>query len=218
MTVAEYQVENWEELALNTFLEMLRAKDGDLEVVAKLAKALRDLDSIKSIVTLLKEHSTGQQAFQEYSRLGNPDFEQLHKLPSNTLGYAYSHHMLQKGLTPFKPKEVTNDCEYFGAHISETHDIWHVVTGCDTDIIGEIKLEAFYVKQLRFSRFWLALLAKNLLKTTIYQIEDSEKYLDAITEGWIMASNSKPLFGIQWNKQWHLPLENIRDSLNIKIA
>ncbi len=209
---------NWEELALKTFLEMVKARDGDLEVVAKLFQVFADLDSMKSMAAFLREHSEGKQAFQEYPRLGDVNLKQLHKLATNTLGYAYSNHMLQRGLTPFQAKQVTNDYEFIGAHISETHDIWHVITDCDTDIIGEIRLEAFYVKQLRFSRFWLSLLAKNLLKTTIYQIENSEKYLDAITEGWMMANDAQPLFGIQWNKLWHLSLEDIRASLNIKIA
>ena len=218
MPVLEDTKQHWEELALQTFLEMVRAKDGDLEVVAKLAQLLADLDSMKSMATFLREHPEGKQAFQEYPRLGHLNLSQLHQLPSNTLGYAYSDHMLQRGFTPSQPKQANNDYEFIGAHISETHDIWHVVTGCDTDIIGEIRLEAFYVKQLRFSRFWLSLLAKNLLKSTIYQIENSEKYLDAITEGWTMANVAKPLFGIQWNKLWHIPLEDIRFSFNITIA
>ena len=216
--IAEDPRSKWEKLALETFLEMVKARDGDLEVVAKLSQVFTDLDSMESMTAFLREHSEGKQAFEEYPRLGDVNLEELHKLPTTTLGYAYSNHMLRRDLTPFQPKQVTNDYEFIGAHISETHDIWHVITGCDTDIIGEIKLEAFYVKQMRFSRFWLSLLAKNLLKTTIYQIENSEKYLDAITEGWIMANNAQPLFGIQWNKLWHLSLEDIRASLNIEIA
>lgn len=39
--------------------------------------------------------------------------------------------------------------------------------------------------------------------------------MDAITEGWLMAKQAKPLFGIQWNKLWSTPLEDIRTSLNI---
>ena len=218
MSAREHTQQKWEELVLQTFLEMVRTKDGDLEVVAKLSQVLAEDDSLKSMATFLREHPEGKQAFEEYPRLDNVDFNQLHKLPTNTLGYAYSNHMWQRGLTPFQPKQATNDYEFIGAHISETHDIWHVVTGCDTDIIGEIRLEAFYVKQLRFSRFWLSLLAKNLLKTTIYQIENSEKYLETITEGWMMAKNAQPLFGIQWNKLWHIPLEDIRANLKIKIA
>jgi ubiquinone biosynthesis protein Coq4 len=208
--------QKWEELALETFLEMVRARDGDLSTVATLAQVLADLDSMESMATFLSKHPVGKQAFQEYPRLGEVNLKQLHQLPTNTLGYAYSNHMLQRGLTPFSALPATDDYEFIGAHINETHDIWHVVTGCDTDIIGEIKLEAFYVKQLQFSRFWLSLLAKNLLKTAIYQIENSEKYLDTITEGWLMAQDAQPLFGIQWNRLWHHPLAEIRASLNIK--
>ncbi|WP_107667422.1 Coq4 family protein [Cyanothece sp. BG0011] len=219
MLETENNKQQWEELALKTFLEMLRAKDGDLEVVAKLSEVFSDLDSLKPMATFLKEHSAGKQAFKEYPCLGNIDLNELNKLPKNSLGYCYSNHLKERGLTPLNLEQIpiTNDYEFILVHIRDTHDIWHVVTGFDTDIIGEIQLEAFYVKQLRFSRFWLSLLAKNLLKTTLYNIENSEKYLNAITEGWIMGSNASPLFGIQWNQLWHLPLEDIRTSLNIKL-
>ncbi len=42
MPVKEDTKQKWEELALKTFLEMVRAKDGDLEVVAKLSQVLND--------------------------------------------------------------------------------------------------------------------------------------------------------------------------------
>ena len=103
-----------------------------------------------------------------------------------------------------------------GAHITETHDIWHVVTGFNTNIIGEIQLEAFYVSQLQASRFWLALIAKNLLKSAVYDIECSADYMDAIAQGWMMAKHAKPLFGIEWKSLWSTPLDEIRDDLNIK--
>ena len=39
--------------------------------------------------------------------------------------------------------------------------------------------------------------------------------MDALTEGWLMAKQAKPLFGIQWNTLWETPLEDVRNSLNI---
>ena len=103
------------------------------------------------------------------------------------------------------------------AHITETHDIWHVITGSNTSIYGEIKLEAFSFAQLYASRFWLALLAKNLLKSAVFNVENGVEYLDALTEGWLMAKQAKPVFGIQWNSLWENPLSDIRSSLNIII-
>ncbi|MEA5576267.1 Coq4 family protein [Anabaena sp. UHCC 0451] len=105
--------------------------------------------------------------------------------------------------------------QFFSAHITETHDIWHIVTGSDTNILGEIQLEAFYVSQLYATRFWLALLTKNLLKVVVYDIELSTKYMDAIAQGWMIAKQAKPLFGIEWKLFWETPLDDVRTSLNI---
>ena len=72
-----------------------------------------------------------------------------------------------------------------------------------------------YVAQLYASRFWLSLLTKNLLKAVVFDIEASTKYMDAITVGWLMAKQAKPLFGIGWNSLWQTPLADLRTRLNI---
>ena len=84
----------------------------------------------------------------------------------------YSHHQL-------KPSG-----SFLGSHITETHDLWHTVTGSKTDIYGEIQLEAFYVAQLEVSKFWLALLTKNLLKSLLYDLDAATSYMAAISKGW----------------------------------
>ena len=80
----------------------------------------------------------------------------------------------------------------------------------------EIQLEAFYVAQLEVSRFWLALLAKNLLKATVYKIDHTTQYMESLTNGWTMGRKAKPLFGIDWNEFWETPLSEIRTSFDIK--
>jgi len=126
--------------------------------------------------------------------------------------------MLQNNLKPLQIKPSANDYEFLGAHLSETHDVWHVVTGFNTDITGEIKLESFYVFQLQASRLFLALVAKNLLKAVLYDVERSTEFMDAIVQGWMMAKQAKPLFGIEWKPLWEKPLKDIRDSLNISVT
>lgn len=207
--------QQWQDLAFESFFNMVKAPDGDFEAIDRLSHALSDADSFQKIVEFLSSHPQGKQAFLERPRLGNVDLQQLHCLPKNTLGYIYADHLLRNDLTPLQRGEVNNDYEFLGAHITETHDLWHVVTGCDTNILGEIQLEAFYVAQLYASRFWLALLAKNLLKATIYDVEVGTQYLEAITRGWTMAKQAKPLFGIRWNTLWETSLEDVRTSLNI---
>lgn len=205
----------WQDLAIESFLNIVKAPDGDFNAIARLSNALSDADSLKTMVEFLSRHPQGKQAFLERPRLENVDLQQLHQLPQNTLGYIYADSMLKNGLMPLQASSVNNDYQYLAAHITETHDLWHIVTGCNTNILGEIKLEAFYVAQLYASRFWLALLTKNLLKVVIYDIEVASQYMDAITQGWVMAKQAKPLFGIRWNTLWENPLEDVRTCLNI---
>jgi ubiquinone biosynthesis protein Coq4 len=167
------------------------------------------------MIEFLCKNPQCQKAFDQKIRLSQVNLQDLHQLPKNTLGFCYADHLIQKGLTPLQGQEVNDNYQYLGNHLRETHDIWHIVTGCDTDILGEIQLEAFYVGQLYASRFWLALIVKNLLKLVLDDIEKSTQYMDAITQGWMMAKQAKPLFGIQWDIYWETPLDEVRRSLNI---
>ena len=100
-------------------------------------------------------------------------------------------------------------------HLTETHDIWHVVINADTSMAGEIQLQAFVAAQLQISRFSLAMLAKNLLKTAVEDLDLAEQHMDALTTGWLMGKQAEPLFGIQWNTLWEKPLAQLQTQWNI---
>jgi ubiquinone biosynthesis protein COQ4 len=201
---------------LESFLELVKSPYGDFASISKLSHVLNDRATVEKIVAFLSLLPQGKQAFINRPLLGKINLQQLHQLPNHTLGYAYAEHMISNGLTPLPVNEIYNDPLLFlGAHIGETHDIWHVVTGCDTDKPGEVQLEAFYTAQLDPDRLFLALLAKNLLKTAMYEVELSKQIMDGLTQGWIMGKRAKPLFGIEWNKLWKTPLEEVQTSLNI---
>lgn len=207
--------QKWENEAMASFFNMVEAPDGDFDAIDRLASTLNEDKSLKLMIEFLSRYQQGKQAFIERPLLGDIVFSQLLVLPQNTLGYVYADHMTRNGLKLLQGKQVDSDRQFLLTHIRETHDLWHVVTGFDTSIIGEIQLEAFYVAQLYTSRFWLALLAKNLLKAVVYEIELASKYMDGMTQGWTMAQKAKPLFGVRWNTLWETPLQDVRNSLNI---
>ena len=207
--------QQWEESLLSSFLDMVRASDGDFAVLDQLGKASSDSESFQLMVERLSRHPQGKKAFERRFSLGAIDLEELRKLPDNTLGRLYAEHMLHNQLKPLQAQPAESEQHFLATHLTETHDIWHVVTGSKTDILGEIQLEAFYVAQLEVSRFWLALLAKNLLKSVVYDIEISTQYMEALTNGWSMGKKAEPLFGIDWNTLWETPIEQVRASLNI---
>jgi len=202
----------------DSFLAIVKAPYGDFSGIGKLSKALNDDSTLEQIVNFLRQSPQGERAFKERPLLGNIDLQQLHELPKNTLGYIYSDGMIKNNLKPVPVEKIAdNDFSYLAIHIGETHDIWHIVTGSDTDKPGEVKLEAFYVAQLHHDRLFLSLLSKNLLKTAIEEMELCESIMDALAKGWTLGKRAKPLFGIQWNSLWEKPLEDIRVSLDIVI-
>ena len=207
--------QQWEESLLSSFLDMVRASDGDFAVLDQLGKVSSDSESFQLMVERLSRHPQGKKAFERRFSLGAIDLEELRKLPDNTLGRLYAEHMLHNQLKPLQAQPAESEQQFLATHLAETHVIWHVVTGSKTDILGEIQLEAFYVAQLEVSRFWLALLAKNLLKSAVYDIEISTQYMEALTKGWSMGRKAEPLFGIDWNTLWEIPIEQVRASLNI---
>jgi ubiquinone biosynthesis protein COQ4 len=126
--------------------------------------------------------------------------------------------MIHDRLTPIRSDlQLQSDLEFLNVHITETHDLWHIVTGTHTDILGEVQLEAFYIAQLKMSRFWLALITKNLLKSLLYDIEIADRYLEIITKGWMMGHQAQPLFGVNWHNLWETPIEEVRASLKVSM-
>lgn len=216
MNLVNSEQQQWEMQALESFMAMVKAPDGDIESVRHLSNSLSDTYSFRLMVEFLSRHPQGRQAFQERPCIGHVNLQQLNQLPEYTFGYAYANHMLGNGLTPLQADQLPHDDHSFLMwHLAETHDIWHVITGCDTNILGEIELQAFSAAQFSASRLWLALLSKNLLKAAVHNIEISGQYMDALTQGWVRGKQAKPLFGIKWNTLWEMPLEQLRTQLNL---
>lgn len=217
MKILENWKQQWHSLVLGYhFMQLVKAPYGDFAKIGQLSQELNDIYGMKLVAEFLSRYPQGKQALQERPRLGNVNLQELHQLPENTLGYAYANQMIANGFTPPPVRAIADDpFSFIAAHLGETHDIWHVVTGCPTNKAGEIKLEAFYVAQIYPSRFWIALLAKNLLKTALEDIELCEQHFDALTQGWLLGKQAEPLFGIQWNQLWEMPLEQLRTQLKL---
>lgn len=142
--------------------------------------------------------------------------ELLHTCAPGSLGHVLATHMLEADLNPniFRPAGVASAEDYVIAHITETHDVWHVVTGFGNDEPGEIGLAAFYCANTRAPIFIL-LLAIALLNTALYNHDLTHERFDALVEGWQAGKRARRLFGIDWTQQWHRPIEEIRRDLNL---
>lgn len=208
----------WQQSLLTSFVAMAEAENGDFAVIDRLVAASSDQKSLDLTVQHLSQYPSSKMALANRLPLGSIDLATLHQLPPDTLGYHYAEHMLSNQLKHLEVQPAVNEYEFIDIHIRETHDIWHVVTGSPIDMLGEIQLQAFCIAQLQLSRFWMALLTKNLLKSLIYDIEVADKYMTALTNGWIMGKAAQPLFGVDWLALWEMPIEQVRSSLSITVS
>jgi ubiquinone biosynthesis protein COQ4 len=210
--------DTWQQSMLSSMLAITQAKDGDFTEIDRLLEISGDPQSLALTIEYLSQFPHSQRALAHHQPLGSIDLAALNQLPVDTLGYHYADYMLSHQLQHLAVQPATSAAEFIDTHIRETHDIWHVVTGSPISMLGEIQVQAFCIAQLQLSRFWMALLTKNLLKASIYNIEAADGYMDALTTGWTMGKAAQPLFGVDWVSMWEIPLAQVRVSLGITVA
>lgn len=181
------------------------------------AKAMRGTELAQAIIDGLREDPRGASAFAERPRL-EIDLAYLRTLPSGTLGRAFAAHMDHLGLDPAAiPRlEANDEFAYSMAYLYDTHDVWHAVTGFETDVAGELGLQAFYFAQFpaRFADF---LLLGGFVNTLFLNFEDRDRRMNAIARGWLLGKRSAALFGVRWADLWTTPLDDVRALLDLDL-
>ncbi|HSD86918.1 MAG TPA: Coq4 family protein [Kofleriaceae bacterium] len=163
------------------------------------------------------DDARGKKLFEEKRALDSHtiDLAALLALPADTLGHAYARFMKSHGLTPDvfdgPPEEIRDErAKYVVQRMRQTHDLWHVVTNCETDPAGEIALQAFTFAQVRApSSAILATLGT--LRTLRYSREVGPDALELYR----MGSAARPLVLFPWEDHWTTPLTEVRRMLGI---
>lgn len=140
----------------------------------------------------------------------------LAREPAGSLGRATADLLAARALDPndIEVDPIRSDLDYIDAHLRETHDLWHVVTGFSTDIAGELGLQAFYLAQVRLP-LAPVLLAGGLIETFLRGMDDADARVRAIARGWILGKQAQPLFGYDWGARWSRPLAAVRAELGL---
>jgi ubiquinone biosynthesis protein COQ4 len=145
------------------------------------------------------------------------DLETLLTYPHDSLGYIYAATIKKAGFDPNLHTGMTaeSDAQYIELRLSQTHDLWHIVTGFDTSLMGEIGLQAFHLPQFPYPLATI-LVANSLIASTLFSPHELPPLLAAIAQGWQMGKIAKPLFAQKWEEAWQKPLTEWQAELNIQ--
>jgi ubiquinone biosynthesis protein Coq4 len=173
-------------------------------------------EDVQKVMDGVRWSPDGVSAVEERYRLQVPDRRELLEKPKGSFGQAFGEFLETHGIDPRadRPPEVVDDLTYLAAHLSETHDIWHVVTGFPPTLDGEAGLAAFGAAQTG-SPFQSAIVAGVMINALRDRPWEIGAVLEAISRGWDMGKRAKPFVGVRWERFWFTPLRDVRGILGL---
>jgi len=196
----------------------LMTESYELEVVGGVAEILLQMPSFERAVAHLQQDADAAALIAERYMAPPHDLEALLQCPPASLGYLYAKQMKARGFRAedlYVDIPITSDASYVEARLSQTHDIWHLVTGFSVSEIDEIGLQAFHLPQFPYP-LAVVLLSSSLMTTLVFKPDELPDLLNAIGKGWTMGQAAKPLFAQKWEEHWDKPLATWREELHIQ--
>lgn len=191
--------------------------DNSLRTVGELTDGLLETPAYERMAQHLNQDPACAALIRDRYIPPAHDLDTLLTYPPDSLGYIYAAQMKKTGFDPNLHAGMTaeSDAKYVELRLSQTHDLWHIVTGFDTSVAGEIGLQAFHLPQFPYPLAAM-LIANSLISSTLMEPEMLPQLLDAIAQGFQMGKTAKPLFAQKWEENWEKPLTQWRTELNIQ--
>jgi ubiquinone biosynthesis protein COQ4 len=175
-------------------------------------------DAAQKMVERMSRDPELARVLRERPRLGYLDLEALGQLPEGTLGRTFVDHLRECGLDPnvLRVQEAPDAASYVKAHLFETHDLWHVVTGFLPTPEGELGLQSFYFAQ-NGSRVSMGVFVAGLCFTFLKNFELCEVAMPQVVRGWLLGRQARRLFGTDWKTLLNRPLEEVRAAFGLEL-
>lgn len=147
------------------------------------------------------------------------DLDALLALPSDTLGHAYAHFLRSRGLTPEvfdgAPEGIRDPrAAYVIQRMRQTHDLWHVVTGAQTNPAGEVALQAFTFAQAGAASSGILAAMGTLRHAKEHRAAGRALVKDVMTM-FRIGKRANKLAVFAWEDHWATPLVEVRAMLGL---
>ncbi len=164
-------------------------------------------------------HPDGRRLFEEHRTIDTHsiDLDALGELPVGTLGRAYADFLRSRGLSPdvfeHPPEDISDPAmAYVVQRLRQTHDLWHVVTGYETDPASEVALQAFTFGQLRAPSSGILALLGTLRGSRI-----KPDLIFHTLRGLVTGARAEKLAVFVWEDHWETPLDEVRVLLGLPV-
>lgn len=142
------------------------------------------------------------------------DFAALGALPDGTLGREYVRFLRDNGIDPdvWPPPRLWEDrAAWLSQRLRQTHDILHVLTGCASDVPGEIVLQAFSFAQTRApSCLMIALFG------TLKHRAGHPGLAARAWHAWRVGMRAAFIGPVKWEALWQQPVQALRERFHIE--
>jgi ubiquinone biosynthesis protein Coq4 len=196
------------------FCKLIKDPENQLDSVFAISARLAEPKALAQIGDHVAESAPyAKEAFERMHRIDLKKLLQYsHLLPENSLGQEFAKFVRSRNIDPadIPSLPVKSREDYVQAHLYETHDLWHVLCGFDTDTDGELGLQAFYLAQMP-ARLSLILMAAGFIHSALFDVNEKERRMSEIFRGWQMGKKAKALFGVDWSRYWSMPLTEVRE-------
>ena len=153
-----------------------------------------------------------------FDATGSYDLEALGKLPPDTLGGALARHMKAAGLGQdfYQHSQPRNRMQFLRLRMRQTHDIWHVLTGTNTDPFDEVAIQGFVAGQ--YTSATSAILAAAVFLKAIFRgrYDELQAYVDGFCQGYMAGKRAESLLAVRWEELWHEKVETLRKRYRIE--
>jgi ubiquinone biosynthesis protein COQ4 len=208
-----------------------------IEAFRALGALFRDPDDTSQVFRVIRALSgrSGERGFQRFAhseagarileqrsvlREKLENREQLLALPAGSLGRAYAafmdrEHLSAGGLVGASDESRREDSlldperALYTERLRDMHDLWHVVTGYERDLLGEAALLAFTYKQTRNRGIGF------IVANVYLRAGDSEELRPMIRAAWKRGRAARWLPAEPWEALLEQPLESVREHLNV---
>jgi ubiquinone biosynthesis protein COQ4 len=199
---------------LKAVLNLLRGSN-DVETIYDVEDGLKNTRVMKfSVRYMLAQPGVASIALSQYIS-PHPYIEVLSLLPRGTLGREYADFITKHGFDPSfyrKVGDLNDVVSYLMLRMRQSHDIWHVVTGFDVSVPGEVGLKAFELAQTRRPMAGV-LVAGAFIRCFLQNPHEVNNLLFAIAKGYSKGLNAVPFLSQKWEDRWETPLEQLRIEL-----